>query len=354
MDPKPSSNVMKPGPVGTSIQVAADMLVTLIESERANAANASQARYNQLERHFISFRENSMSLVAVEQARTHQTQRELIDTQALLAQYQQYVASTAGAVQNRIEYAHAAHDQARQGDVRRIEEQEKEASAQKRLDELQAVLRDIGIVFSVEDNSLRFEAGWAFGRLHEVLGQLTQRLQQDHQHIAQLEQKVLASDEEKIQLVNNYELELQCLKLEISMLRDAAATVSSEPSPANTNSVLPQNAPAEVCGIPGEPSDATNQGSSDISFPNEYHKLNSDKTITIPTSPFIDLCSVQDRLSKPLKPYKSESYPLRSFSLVKMAFSAPPFCSMNSPTNWSTGTPASFGCRRFDLIAIAL
>ncbi|KAG6895348.1 hypothetical protein C0992_001705, partial [Termitomyces sp. T32_za158] len=120
-----------------------------------------------------------------------------------------------------------------------------EASAKQHLKEMRNALRDVGIAFSSENNSLRFEAGWATvlaqleardhgvmntGRLHEVLGQLTHRLQHDRETIEQLEQRVAALNAEKEQLIEKYELELQVLRLEISLLDDAVLSPTHDSS----------------------------------------------------------------------------------------------------------------------------
>ncbi|KAG5354053.1 hypothetical protein J132_00805 [Termitomyces sp. J132] len=243
MDVTPSNDPVhaRIAPPGTAIQTAADALVDLVVSEREDAARASHQHYFELERQFAIYRENANAAIVMERARLSDTHHKLLATQALLAQYQHTVDAHVATVvprpgQRQIEGGHVfqqAYD---------IEE----TSAKQRLEEMQNALRDVGIVFSSEDNSLRFEAGWAAvlaqleardfgvmnaGRLHEVLGELTHRLQHDRETIEQLEQRSAALDAEKAQLIEKYELELQVSKLEISLLNDAVLGQTPNSSP---------------------------------------------------------------------------------------------------------------------------
>ncbi|KAF5380819.1 hypothetical protein D9615_004087 [Tricholomella constricta] len=266
MNPTPPSHndpsILKRAAVGTSIQLGADMLVNLIDIERADAARVSREQYAQLEKYFTSYRSNALATVAAEQAKVQEAHGKLLTTQALLTQYQHYVASSQGTVRQ-IQSANAPQAHPCQGQMQQTTAQSEEPTAKRRLDVLQHALQDVGIIFC-EDNSIRFEAGWAAvlaqleardcgvmnaGRLHEVLGQLTSKLQQDRETISQLKHQVLTLDDEKKHLVEKYELEIQCLKLEISMLQDAAS--SQSPTPAT--SIMPQTSPstAAVCNAPG-------------------------------------------------------------------------------------------------------
>ncbi|KAG6860955.1 hypothetical protein C0995_005619 [Termitomyces sp. Mi166 len=255
MDVSSSNDQVHAGiaPPGTAIQTAADAIIDLIASEREEAARASYQHSLQLERQFATYRESASAAIATEQARLNDTHRKLIATQALLAQYQHATHVRVATVAPR-----PGQRQIEAGDVfQRIHDIE-EPSAKQRLEEMQNALRDVGIVFSSEDNSLRFEAGWAAvlaqleardfgvmnaGRLHEVLGQLTQRLQHDRETIAQLEQRIVDLDAEKAQLIEKYELELQVSKLEISLLNDAVVSQTSNSSPNITQVFQPAQSP---------------------------------------------------------------------------------------------------------------
>ncbi|KAG6854741.1 hypothetical protein C0991_002455 [Blastosporella zonata] len=243
---------------GTFIQHAADLLVDIITAERRDTARAAQHRYQELEQHFATYRENANAAVAAEQARFSDAHQKLIAAQALLAQYQRMEAYGAR-LPNSTTQLHpgqrqilppdyVSQKQARDAELLRTAQSEA-SSATQRLEELQNALRDVGITFSSEDNSLIFEAGWAvvlahleardFGvmnarRLHEVLGQLTHRLQHDRKTIEQLEQRVQALDAEKTELIDKYELELQLSQLGLAILQDAAANQVSNSSPAIT------------------------------------------------------------------------------------------------------------------------
>ncbi|KAG6907422.1 hypothetical protein DXG01_008994 [Tephrocybe rancida] len=283
MDPDtPSSEELpSPGaiiaPPGTSIQVAADTILGIIEKERKDAAHASHLRYLQLEQHFASYRESANAAVAAEHAQLSDTHQKLVATQVLLVQYQRMHAIDArsSAVvplfgQRQIEAGPYVSQQTHDAEVYRAAQRE-ENSAKQRLKELQNALRDVGIVFSSEDNSLRFEAGWATvlaqleardfgimnaGRLHEVLGQLTHRLQHDRETIEQLEQRVLTLESEKAQIIDKYELELQVSKLEISLLHEAATTPNSSLTTTTTttttiDSTTPQARNPSGMAVPG-------------------------------------------------------------------------------------------------------
>ncbi|KAG6897365.1 hypothetical protein C0992_002134 [Termitomyces sp. T32_za158] len=189
-------------------------------TEREAAEKASNQYDLQLEQRFATYRENANAAISTEWGRLSDTWHKLLATQALLARYQHTL------------QAHVTTIVSQSGQ----RQQASEASEASEKQEMQNALRDVGIAFSSEDNSLRFEAGWAAvlaqleardygvmntGRLHEVLGQLTYRLQHDRETIEQLEQRVAALDAEKEQLIEKYELELQVLRLEISLLDDA-------------------------------------------------------------------------------------------------------------------------------------
>lgn len=228
MDVAPSNDQIHAMTVspGAAIQAAADTLIDLIVSEREAAARSSHQHYLQLEQQFATYRDNANAVIVTERGRLNDIHHKLLATQTLLVRHQH------------TRHAHMATVVAPQPGQRQIETGqgfhqalEEGSSAKQHLEEMQNALRDVGIVFSSEDNSLRFEAGWAavlaqleardYGvmnaeRLHEVLGQLTHRLQHDREMIEQLEQRIAALDAEKEQLIQKYELELQVSRLEIS------------------------------------------------------------------------------------------------------------------------------------------
>ncbi|KAG6833679.1 hypothetical protein H0H87_002875 [Tephrocybe sp. NHM501043] len=276
MDPLPSGGHLVATP-GTSIQTAANLILDIITAERKDAAQAAQQRYLQLEQNYANLKENASAAVGVEQARLSDTTEKLINAQTLLTQYQHmyaydYDPQLASVTRpfphpGRIEYAPSK--QVHEVELHRVARQEAN-SVKQQLEELQNVLRDVGIIFCSKDNSLRFEAGWAAvlaqleardfgsmnaGRLHEVLGQLTHRLQNDRETIGQLEKQIQTLQAEKAQIVQKYELELQVSQLEASLLQNAVeAHRRPKPSPITTTSgprLAPVSSTTTVSDAPG-------------------------------------------------------------------------------------------------------
>ncbi|KAG6900413.1 hypothetical protein C0993_011106 [Termitomyces sp. T159_Od127] len=241
-------------PPGAAIQAAADTLIDLIVSEREAAARASHQHFLQLEQRFASYRENANAAIATERGCLSDTRHKLLATQALLAQYQRTLHAHMATV-----VPQPGQRQIEEGHVFQQTPEAEEASAKQHLEYMKNALRDVGIVFSSGNNSLRFEAGWAAvlaqleardygvmnaGRLHEVLGQLTHRLQHDREMIEQLEQRVASLDAEKKQLIEEYELELQVSRLEISLLNDSVVSQTSISSPNTTQISRPGQKPS--------------------------------------------------------------------------------------------------------------
>jgi hypothetical protein len=123
-----------------------------------------------------------------------------------------------------------------------LEARREVALAKSQLDELQTALQKVGIGFSREENSLRFEAWWTVvlaeiegtergsmkpDELQRMLGNLTRRLQSDREKIQQAEQQLLASDKEREQMAGNYESMVASLNHEISMLQGLVSSKSS-------------------------------------------------------------------------------------------------------------------------------
>ncbi|KAG5637133.1 hypothetical protein H0H81_005662 [Sphagnurus paluster] len=304
----PPNATVRPAPVGTSIQVGTDMILNLIESDRAQTAKAFRDRYTHLEQCFTHYQNSARASFAAEQAKVHEAHQKLIATQALLTQYQQYVASGQGNVQpNPDPTVHVSQGQMT---VYRItaDEGDQVASLKRRFDDLQTALRDVGILFSAEDNSLRFEAGWGAvlaqldtsdygqvmkaGHLHQVLEQLEQRLQKDRETIAQLQERVVASEQEKKQMVENYLVEIDILKLENEMLRE-------EISRSSQAQALPGAITAEH-QHPGEPSNPRKQqGYSDLHSAIDKRLNTHIPQTALPTSiPYIDLRTFKKKKKK--------------------------------------------------------
>ncbi|KAG6851269.1 hypothetical protein H0H93_011705 [Arthromyces matolae] len=209
-----------------SLQDGADAIIALVESERKDAAAASHQRYLQLEQHFASYRQNASMVIAAEHQRFNDAQQELYATQAVLAQHQRNNNHSIDLNIPSANYVNPCQRQITSNELSQQNHHADEISARRRLEEMQSALRDVGISFSSRDNSLIFEAGWAAvlsqleardfgvmnaGRLHEVLGQLTYRLQIDRETISQLRQHIINLDAEKMRIVDKYEVQLRQL-----------------------------------------------------------------------------------------------------------------------------------------------
>jgi hypothetical protein len=240
----------KPAPVGTSIQAGADVIMALIEAERVNAAAQARDQCHKLERMFNAFRQQSITIYAANQAQLAEAHQNIQHLQHRLNHSQpiepkptenpsQLAVIQPGTSQYDIE---ALHAEVRRTTAESLDARKEEALAKGQLDELQTALQRVGIGFSREENSLRFEAGWAVvlaeidgtergtmnpNGLQQMLGNLTRRLQSDREKIKQLEQRLLSSDNEREQMAKNYETTISSLRQEISVLEDLASSSSS-------------------------------------------------------------------------------------------------------------------------------
>jgi hypothetical protein len=243
--------LVKPTPVGTSIQSGADALMALIEAERVNAAALARDQFRKLEQMFNAFRQRSMTIHAANQAQLAEANQNIQHLQYRLAQSQPMAATepTENASQLAvIQPGTSQYDvEALRAEVCRItgetlEARREEAMAKRQFEELQTALQRVGIGFSREQNSLRFEAGWAVvlaeiegterglmnpDELQQMLGNLTQRLQSDREKIKQLGQRLLSSEKERELIANTYENTLASLRRENSVLQGLASSKSS-------------------------------------------------------------------------------------------------------------------------------
>lgn len=231
--------LVKPAPVGTSIQSGTDAVMALIEAERMNAAALARDQFYNLDRMFNAFRQQSMTIHAANQAQLAEANQNIQHLQYRLSQSapepsenaSQLAVTQPGTSQYDVEalQAEVCRITAESIDARR-----EEALAKRHLDELQTALQRFGIGFSREENSLRFEAGWAvvlaeiegsergsmnLDDLQQMLGNLTQRLQGDREKIRQLEQQLRSSAKEE-HLANNLENSLTSSRRENSVLQD--------------------------------------------------------------------------------------------------------------------------------------
>ncbi|KAF9469212.1 hypothetical protein BDZ94DRAFT_1243963 [Collybia nuda] len=225
-----------------AIQAGADALTSLIETERADAVATSREQYQRLEQLFHTYQHQAETVHAADQIKLGQIYQQLLQVQARFSPLQQESAqvgqsqgteaSTTVALQNDQENL---REEITKANMKILEAQRAELLATRRFEELQSVLQKVGITFSSTDKSLRFSASWAFvlaeletlGRgpanpeeLQELLGQLTQKLQNDRDTIAALERKILSSEQERQKMVEDYETKISSFKLEVSMLHN--------------------------------------------------------------------------------------------------------------------------------------
>jgi DNA repair exonuclease SbcCD ATPase subunit len=252
--------------VQPAIQAGADTILSLIESERTNAAAASQEQLQRLEQLFYTYQRHAENTRAVDQAMLVQEQRERLEIQTRFAQLQQaYSLLTAESAQLAQSQSIEASALASRDDretlraevirttMEALEARRVEALATRQVEEIQSALQKVGIAYSSADNALQFSAGWVVvlaeleskgsgpmnpDELQEMLGRLTRRLQGDRQKITALEEKALSFEQERQQMVDEYEMEIASLKLEVSMLHDA--TRSQSPNVA-LDSIQPQS-----------------------------------------------------------------------------------------------------------------
>ncbi|KAG5647295.1 hypothetical protein DXG03_000832 [Asterophora parasitica] len=271
MTTSPPSNIAQQPPrVSSSLQAGTEKILELIAAEREDATRDARAHVANLEYQLRSFKHSADALIAAERAKTHAIHDSLVQNQAILAQYQQYVANNQGAVQQQQRHpVTPRHMQIATAPYADAQSVKSDAYMRRRLEDLQNALQDVGITFC-EDNSLRFEAGWASvlaqleahdfgvlnaGRLQQVLLQLSEKLRSDRKTILQLEQRVLSSDEEIRQMTEKYEMEIQRLKRELSLVQDDTAPVALSPTTSHVSQTSPELAP--VCNVPGKHSNFT-------------------------------------------------------------------------------------------------
>ncbi|RDB21216.1 hypothetical protein Hypma_011751 [Hypsizygus marmoreus] len=313
MEPGQPPPAVAPAPVGTSIQIAADMLVALVESQREEAAASAREQLQKLEHFFHAFRQQTMTMHAAEQAQVSDARQKLVDMQTRFTEFQQnFAMPTTSAPLPLSRQIEIAPDQSNNSATHTPHEEE-ESLVKKHLDELQSALRGVGIVFSSEENTLRFEAEWAAvlaelgaqdlgvmnpTAFNELLGRLHRRLQGDRETIAQLQQKVIASEEERKQVANGYEMEIAALRLEISMMQDNAAAA---PQSQVSESLMPARSPSSTQATDSQVSQADptkRPGSSDVPAVVKRHKPEDGTPAKPPDGPFIDLRSVYHRRSR--------------------------------------------------------
>jgi hypothetical protein len=240
----------KAAPVGTSIQTAADVIMALIEAERVNAAVVARDQLHKLQRMFHAFQLQAMSTHAANEAHLADADQNLQHMQSLLAQSQparllpENTSQLAVIQPNIHQYdTEALHAEISRANADALNARKEQAATKSQLDEIQIALQRVGIRFSREENTLHFEAGWAvvlaeiessdraamnLDELHQVLENLTRRLQGDREKINQLEQRLLSSDQEREQMANNYETALASLRQEFTKLQNLATSNSSQ------------------------------------------------------------------------------------------------------------------------------
>lgn len=254
-----------------AIQAGADALIAIIETERTNAAAAARDQFQRLEQLFFTYQQHAENMRATDQAKLALAYQQLLQVQARfshlqlesaqLAQLRGTEASATVALRDDRENLRAEIIRAT---MEALEARRVEALATKQFEELQSALQRVGIIFNSTDNSLQFSAGWAFvlaeleteGRgtmnpeeLHELLGRLTQRLQGDREKISTLQGKIHSSEKERQKMAEDYEMKIASLKLEVSMLHDAARSQSpsvipgSQPTEKSLDATLDGSAP---------------------------------------------------------------------------------------------------------------
>jgi len=238
-------------PVGLSIQAGADAIMSLIEAERMNGAAVARNQYHKLERVFNTFRQQSVNVHIADQAQLAEARQNIQQLQDHLAQSQQTAPVMPAENTSQLAVIEPGMSQydanALRAEISRSiaeapDARREEALAKRQLDELQTALQRVGISFFHEANTFSFEAGWAVvlaeigsteggpmnpDELHQILTNLSQRLQGDREKINQLEQQLLSSDHERQQMSENYEVALASLTNEISTLQNLAASKSS-------------------------------------------------------------------------------------------------------------------------------
>ncbi|KAG6814544.1 hypothetical protein H0H92_000071 [Tricholoma furcatifolium] len=208
-------------PPGTSIQHGADQILAVIDSERQHVARIFHLRYNELEDHFARYRENAKAAIGAEVQRVRDLEQNLAATRRLLAQYTS-ATHPSSAISFPRQMLVAARDFHHHQLGMEKASQTEGASAEQRLGYLQNLLKDVGITFCTEDNSLTFGACWAAvlgqldvrefgvldgGRLQEILQQLAYKLHSDKETVERLERRISILDAEKAELIS-YQLEV--------------------------------------------------------------------------------------------------------------------------------------------------
>jgi len=206
------------------IQTQADILVALIESERADAAAAANEQLRKYQILFNAFRQQSLSVHAAVKADAHQLQQ--------LAEMQSRPQSPSSPLSATPE----------------------QASVEGRLERLKTALNPLGIIVSVDDTSplVRFDPRWntiladlGIANLGTFLERLTNRLQHDRETIASLEAELHAANQDRSKMTED-EMKIAFLKSEISRLLSAPPL----PSPAIHMPTSHHRNLSCPCGVP--------------------------------------------------------------------------------------------------------
>ena len=211
-------------PMAQTIQTQADILVALIESERADAAAAANEQIRKYQILFNAFREQSLTVHAATKA----------DAQQQLAE-----------MQSRL----LGHAKARSSSSSEEPPVEGTSLELPRLEQLKTALNPLGIIVSADDTSplLRFDPRWntiltdlGIANLGTFLERLTNRLQHDRETIASLETQLHAANQERSKMMTEDEAKIASLKSEISRL-----LITSPPSLP-----IPHSSPPTLYKIP--------------------------------------------------------------------------------------------------------
>lgn len=260
---------MQIAPVGTSIQVGADVLMEIIKSERANAAAAALDQLRRFEQFFNDFKQQTRAMHANDMERVADAQKRLVEMQTQFIQSRDIPPSVSNAsnplpLSRQITAASRSPDQTRPVDSHTVPTgSEEESLAKQQLDNIQTALKEVGIIFSTEDNLLNFGVGWdavlaelgnSSSRILSsgtLLQRLTDRLQRDREAIAILKQKLSDSVEARENADKTYKMDIAALKLKVLMfqdnaaLQDAAATQSPPGTPQSPDVPLAHSFPRQ-------------------------------------------------------------------------------------------------------------
>ena len=200
-----------------SIQGQADILIALIESERADAAAAANEQLRKYQILFNAFRQQTHAVHA-------DAQQQLAEVQSRLPQ----------SPSSSLSEASGSYQQAPvQGTSLEIP----------RLEKLKMALNPLGIIVSTDNTSplLRFDPRWntiladlGIANLATFLEKLTTRLQQDRETIASLETQLHAANRDRSKMITDEEMKIASLKSEISRL----LATSAPPAPSSAPPTL--------------------------------------------------------------------------------------------------------------------